>query len=185
MQEMINKLIEYGYILLFFYSLGGGMLALLAAGVLSSMGSMDLKLCIAIAFISNSLGCVLTYLIGKYYKKDLLPYVRKHRRKLALITLKMRQHDVFLLFTQKYVYGLKSLVPLVAGFSKLNFFRFLILNTLACLLWSLVVGGAGFLAAPFIKKIFTLLATYPLMGPLFLLMILSLLLIYINKFSKK
>lgn len=38
MQDMIDTLIKYGYIVLFFYSLGGGMVGILAAGVLSSQG---------------------------------------------------------------------------------------------------------------------------------------------------
>ncbi len=47
MQDMIDTLIKYGYIVLFFYSLGGGMVGILAAGVLSSQGKMDLSFCIA------------------------------------------------------------------------------------------------------------------------------------------
>ncbi|MGZ8546666.1 MAG: DedA family protein, partial [Sulfuricurvum sp.] len=42
MDDMLNNLSTYGYAILFLYSLGGGMVALIGAGVLSFMGKMDL-----------------------------------------------------------------------------------------------------------------------------------------------
>ena len=78
--------------ILFVYSLGGGMVGILAAGVLSSLGKMELHWCIAIAFVANALGSSLLYIMGKYGKKDLMPYFKKHRRKLALAMLKIKQY---------------------------------------------------------------------------------------------
>ena len=77
MQEMIENLLEYGYIILFFYSLGGGMVGILAAAVLSSSGKLDLYLCIGLAFLGNVLGSTLLFIVGKYYKKELAPYLKK------------------------------------------------------------------------------------------------------------
>jgi len=42
MQEILTSLSTYGYILLFVYSLGGGMVGIIAAGVLSYIGKMDI-----------------------------------------------------------------------------------------------------------------------------------------------
>jgi len=42
MEETFSNLETYGYIGLFLYSLGGGFVALLGAGVLSFLGKMDL-----------------------------------------------------------------------------------------------------------------------------------------------
>ena len=51
MSEMLTSLSTYGYIILFLYTLGGGMVAIIAAGVLSYAGSMNLTLVIMIATI--------------------------------------------------------------------------------------------------------------------------------------
>ena len=96
MQDMIDTLIKYGYIVLFFYSLGGGMVGILAAGVLSSQGKMDLSFCITLAFIANTIGSTLLFILGKYYKKDIMPYFKKHRRKLALSS-KQKNTELFYL----------------------------------------------------------------------------------------
>ena len=42
MQEVVNSLEQWGYILLFAYSLGGGYVGLLTAGVMSALDKMDL-----------------------------------------------------------------------------------------------------------------------------------------------
>ena len=49
MQDIINSISTYGYVVLFFYSLGGGMVALIAAGILSFAGKMDITLSIIVA----------------------------------------------------------------------------------------------------------------------------------------
>ena len=53
MDEMLSNLSTYGYIVLFLYSLGGGLVAIIGAGVLSFMGKMDLTTSIAIAFVAR------------------------------------------------------------------------------------------------------------------------------------
>lgn len=68
MEETFSNLATYGYIGLFLYSLGGGFVALIGAGVLSFMGKMDLSLSIMIAFFANALGDVLLFYMARYQR---------------------------------------------------------------------------------------------------------------------
>ncbi|MCX2682543.1 DedA family protein [Campylobacter sp. MIT 21-1685] len=185
MQEMIETLLQYGYVILFIYSFGGGMVGILAAGVLSAQGKFDIHLCILLAFISNTLGSTLLFILGKYYKKDLMPYFKKHRRKIALAILKIKQYGIFLLSTQKFIYGLKTFIPIAAGFAKYNFMKFCLINTLASLLWAILLGYSAFLFGTLIEKFFTKLGDYSYGAPLFLIFLLGGIWFYLNKFSKK
>ena len=185
MQDMIDTLIKYGYIVLFFYSLGGGMVGILAAGVLSSQGKMDLSLCIIIAFVANALGSTLLFILGKYYKKDIMPYFKKHRRKLALAMIKTKQYGIILLFVQKFIYGLKTFIPIAAGIAKYDFSKFIVINTLASLVWALILGFAAYTFGYLIEAIFNKLSSYPYAAPLFLLILAGIIWLYLTKFSKK
>ncbi|TQR33061.1 hypothetical protein DMB92_03635 [Campylobacter sp. MIT 99-7217] len=185
MQDTIDTLLRYGYVILFLYSLGGGMVAILAAGVLSASAKLDLALCISIAFVANVLGSTLLFALGKYYKKDLLPFVKKHRRKIALAHLKMRQYGDFLILIQKFIYGLKTFIPLAAGFAKFNFVRFFIINTIASLIWAVGFGYLGFAFGSVITNIVDEISNYPYLVPLFLLALILLIWFYLSKFSKK
>ncbi|MBM0636666.1 DedA family protein [Campylobacter sp. VicNov18] len=185
MQDMIDTLIKYGYIVLFFYSLGGGMVGILAAGVLSSQGKMDLSLCIILAFIGNTLGSTLLFILGKYYKKDIMPYFKKHRRKLALAMMKIKQYGTFLLIGQKFIYGLKTFIPIAAGIAKYNFTKFLALNTLASLIWAFTLGLIAYIFGHIIETIFDKISSYAYITPLFLLLLAGMIWFYLSRFSKK
>ena len=52
MEGIIDSLSTYGYIILFLYSLGGGMVAIIAAGILSYAGKMDLNTSIVIIYFA-------------------------------------------------------------------------------------------------------------------------------------
>ncbi|MDX9757104.1 MAG: DedA family protein, partial [Sulfurimonas sp.] len=84
MEDTFSNLATYGYIGLFLYSLGGGFVAIVAAGVLSYMGKMDLGLSIFIAFVANAAGSFLLFYMARYQKSMMMEGLRKHRRKLAL-----------------------------------------------------------------------------------------------------
>ncbi|TNH34889.1 DedA family protein [Campylobacter helveticus] len=185
MQDMIDTLLRYGYVILFVYSLGGGMVGILAAGVLSSLGKMELQWCILVAFVANTLGSTLLYMMVKYGKKDLMPYFKKHRRKLALAMLKMKQYGTTLLFIQKFVYGLKTFIPIAAALAKYDFKKFLIVNTLASLLWAGILGYVAFSFGYLVEKIFEEFGRYSYATPLFLVVLVALIWFYLVRFSKK
>lgn len=185
MQDMVNTLIQYGYIVLFFYSLGGGMVGILAAGILCSQGKMEISLCIFLAFFGNTLGSTLLFILGKYYKKDIMPYFKNHRRKLALATMKIKQYGIILLIVQKFIYGLKTFIPIAAGIAKYNFTKFSLINAFASLIWSIILGLAAYIFGHIIEKIFTQLGEYPYIAPLFLLILVGIIWFYLTKFSKK
>ena len=185
MQDMIDTLLRYGYVILFVYSLGGGMVGILAAGVLSSLGKMELQWCILVAFVANALGSTLLYMMGKYGKKDLMSYFKKHRRKLALAMLKMKQYGTTLLFIQKFVYGLKTFIPIAAALAKYDFKKFLIVNTLASLLWAGILGYVAFSFGYLVEKIFEEFGRYSYATPLFLVVLVALIWFYLVRFSKK
>lgn len=186
MQEMIDNLSTYGYLILFFYSFGGGMVAILAAGVLcASSTKLDLHLCILLAFIANTIGSTLLFVLGKYYKKDIMPYFSKHRRKIALAMIKIKKYGDLLLVVQKFIYGVKTIVPIAAGLSKFSFIRFAIINTLASLIWAIILGYAGFIFGNTLKEAFEIFSNYPFIAPAFILILALSIWFYLSRFSKK
>lgn len=189
MTETIANLQNYGYLILFVYSLGGGMVGILAAGVLSFLsqnsGAFDLRVCIALAFVANTLGSTLLFVLGRYYKRELMPHFRRHRRKLALAQLKMRQHGTSLIIVQKFIYGLKTFIPIAAGFARFPLLRFIVLNTLATALWAIVLGYIGFAFGHIIVPAFDKIAEFPYLVPLFLLVLIALIYLYLSRFSRK
>lgn len=185
MQDILTSLSTYGYILLFAYSFGGGMIAIIAAGVLSYAGKMDLSASIAIAAIANTLGSALLFSMGRYNKKALLPYIKAHRRKLALSHVLMKRYGDKIIFIQKFIYGLKTLVPMTIGITKYPLVKFHVINTVSAILWAVILGLTSYQAGEILMQIASYFSDNPYMAPVILLTILGLLWLYFHKATSK
>ena len=185
MEDMLTNLATYGYIVLFLYSLGGGFIALLAAGVLSYAGKMDITTAIAIAFVANVLGDTLLFYMARYHKSEMMTYFRKHRRKLALSHILMKKHGSWIVIMQKFVYGIKTLIPLAIGLTKYDFMKFTILNMIGAFIWAIVVGMGSFLAGEVLMNTYENIAERPYLAPVILLSILAIVWLWISKATKK
>lgn len=182
---MLNNLSTYGYLVVFIYSLGGGMLALIGAGVLSFMGKMDLTVAITIAFIANFIGDSLLFYMSRYHKTEMMEYFRKHRRKLAFSHLLMKRHGSWLIVMKKFIYGLKTLIPLAIGLSKYDFWKFSAYNALGAAIWALFVGESSYLFGGALIEGYKMIAAKPYLAPLSLVIIAATLWIYLSQATKK
>ncbi len=116
------------------------MLALIGAAILSTMGKMDITTSILVAIIFNFIGDTLLFYLAQTNKHEVMKYMKKHKRKIAYTNLLMRKYGWVVVFLQKYVYGVKTLVPIIMGMTKFDFKKFTLLNIPASILWGLVVG---------------------------------------------
>ncbi len=182
---MFSNLVTYGYIVVFLYSLGGGFVALMAAGVLSYAGKMDLATSMAIAFMANVIGDSLLFYMGRYHKKDVMNYMHKHKRKLALSHLMMKKYGSWIIIFQKFVYGIKTLIPIAIGLTKYSFTQFNILNVVAAAIWTVVVGYGSYLAGDALTSAYHVIAERPYIAPLVLFTAVGLLWFYMSKATKK
>ncbi|PHR57064.1 MAG: hypothetical protein COA44_06645 [Arcobacter sp.] len=185
MDDMLNNLETYGYVVLFLYSFGGGFVALMGAGVLSYTGHMDLTTSILVAFVANFIGDMVLFYMGRYNKKEVMVYMHKHKRKLALSHILMKKHGSWVVFLQKYVYGIKTLIPLAIGITKYDLKKFAILNLIAAALWSVVIGFGSFMAGEAIRSAYEVVAQKPWIAPLVLLSIISVIWWYLSVKTRK
>lgn len=185
MEDTFSNLATYGYIGLFLYSLGGGFVAIIGAGVLSFMGKMDLSMSIMVAFIANALGDVLLFYMARYQKTTMMEGLRKHRRKLALSHLMMKKYGSWIILFQKFVYGIKTLIPIAIGLTKYDFKKFAILNVLSAGVWALVFGLGSYYSGSALVKVAETIGEKPWIAPLIVLLFGSLLWLYLVKATKK
>ena len=144
MEQLIQ---DWGYVALFLYSFGGGFLGLVFAGVLSYAGDLNIYISILVAGVSNFLGDQFLFFIArknKNYAKDMM---KKYGRKIALAHLMMRRYGSFVLFIKKYIYGIKTLIPLAMGITKYS------ATKLATILWACLVGYASYSAGEYILSL--------------------------------
>ena len=141
---MESTIQDWGYLALFLYSFGGGMLGLAVAGVFSFSGDLNIYYVILVAFISNFAGDQFLFTIARNNKEYAKEMMQKHKRKIALSILMMRKYGSLVVFVQKYLYGIKTLIPLAMGLSKYDNKKFIILNIFASSIWAILIGSLAY-----------------------------------------
>jgi membrane protein DedA with SNARE-associated domain len=185
MEDTFSNLATYGYIGLFLYSLGGGFVALVGAGVLSFMGKMDIALSIFIAFIANALGDIMLVYMARYQKSMMLDELKQHRRKLALAHVMMKKHGSWIILFQKFIYGIKTLIPIAIGLTKYDIKKFIVLNILSAGVWALAFGFSSYYSGEVLIKFASLVSNKPWIAPIVLIFFGGILWLYIQKVTKK
>jgi len=185
MEDTFSNLETYGYIGLFLYSLGGGFVALLGAGVLSFLGKMDLSTSIAVAFVANALGDILLVYLARYQKSMMMEGLHKHKRKLALAHIYMKKYGSWIILIQKFVYGIKTLIPIAIGLTKYDFKKFIVLNIGSSIIWALVVGFGSFYSGGILVEFAGVVSDKPWIAPVILVVFAGSLWLYMEKATKK
>ena len=143
---------DWGYIALFLYSFGGGFLALAIAGAFSFDGTLNIYITVIVAAVANIVGSQFLFFMAKNNKNYAQNMMNNHKRKVALVQVLFRKYGSFVIIIQKYIYGVKTLVPLVMGLSDYNSFKFTVINTIASILWASIIGYASYVAGSFLLE---------------------------------
>jgi len=173
LEDTLTNLSTWGYLALAFFSFGGSLIVVAAAGVLSFMGEMNLIISLLIATTFNFIGDMFLFYLGKYHKEDIKPYFQKHKRKIALSTLILRKYGVLAIFIQKFLYGIKTLIPISMALSRYNFKKFGLYNAVASPFFVFVIMLTSYYAGDTIKVLFESFKAYPWIPILILLSIIA------------
>lgn len=160
-----SNLENFGYLVLFLYCMGGGYIAVLSAGVLSSLGKLDLSISITLAILGNIIGSSLFAFLARTQKQEILKMFAKHKRKIAYLQIMIKKYDIALFVISKYLHGIRTFVPLAVGISKYSIVKFLIVNAIAAIIWGILLSFLGFYASGFFLEIIKVLLQYPYLFP--------------------
>lgn len=135
---------DWGYIALFLYSFGGGFVGLVIAGVLSYTGDLNIVASIIVAGSANFVGDQFLFTLARNNKQYAKEMMGKYGRKVAYAHILMRKYGSPVVFIQKYIYGIKTLIPLAMGLTKYSLKKFTLFNALASVVWALIIGYTSY-----------------------------------------
>ncbi len=134
--KFIYLLEQYGYIILFFWCIMEGEMALIMAGILSHTGDMMLPLAIFIAGLGGFAGDQIYFYIGRHNKKYIYTKLKKQRRKFAIAHILLKNHGWPIIFMQRYMYGLRTIIPMSIGLTRYSGKKFAIINLFSAWVWA-------------------------------------------------
>jgi membrane protein DedA with SNARE-associated domain len=137
-QIFIEWLKEYGYIVLFVWSMAEGETGLVMAGILSHTGDMCIGLSILVAGLGGFTGDQIWYYVGKNNKSYVHKEFEQHRRKFAKARLLLRKYGIWLIFIQRFLYGMRTIIPIAIGISGYDKKKFAVVNFFSAFVWASV-----------------------------------------------
>jgi membrane protein DedA with SNARE-associated domain len=126
---------EYGYIILFIWSMLEGESGLIMAGLLSHTGDMNLFIAIFVAGLGGFAGDQVYFYIGRFNKKYVYKKLKGQRRKLALAHLLLKKYGWPIIFVQRYMYGLRTVIPISIGLTRYDAKTFALINLISAWCW--------------------------------------------------
>ena len=135
-EKMVNLLKEYGYIILFVWSIMEGEMGLVMAGVLSHTGDMNLWLAIFVAGLGGFVGDQIYFYIGRFNKEYIHQLLKSQRRKFALAHLWLKKYGWPIIFVQRFLYGMRTIIPMAIGLTRFSAKKFAIINFISAIIWA-------------------------------------------------
>jgi len=140
MEELfITWMREYGYAILFLWTILEGESGLVMAGLFAHTGDMQLFTAIATAGVGAFFGDQIYFYIGRFNKSYAYRMLKKQRRKLALARLLLRKYGWPIIFAQRYIYGMRTIIPLSIGLTGYSAKMFALINFFSALCWSSLI----------------------------------------------
>jgi membrane protein DedA with SNARE-associated domain len=127
---------EYGYIVLFGWSILEGEMGLIMAGIMSHTGDMNIIIAIIVGALGGFVGDQIYFYIGRYNKRYIHDKLRSQRRKFAIAHLLLKKYGWPLIFVQRYMYGMRTVIPLAIGITKYSARDFAIINLVSAFFWA-------------------------------------------------
>ena len=134
----LELLQEYGYVILFVWSILEGEMGLLMAGIMSHTGHMNLPFAIFIAGLGGFAGDQIYFYVGRFNKGFIQRKLHSQRRKFAIAHLLLRKYGWPIIFIQRYLYGLRTVIPMSIGITKYSARKFAVINLLSAWVWATV-----------------------------------------------
>lgn len=134
--KFIYLMKQYGYIILFFWGMLEGEMGLVMAGLLTHTGDMNLFIAIFVAGLGGFAGDQVYFYIGRFNKKFVHKKLKGQRRKLALAHLLLKKHGWPIIFAQRYLYGLRTVIPISIGLTRYSGKMFAIINLISAWFWA-------------------------------------------------
>jgi membrane protein DedA with SNARE-associated domain len=135
---------EYGYWAIVLVNMFEGETIVLLAGAAAHFGYLELPWVLASGLAGCVAGDQLWYFVGRWWGPRIIALRRSWQERAERIHHHLRCHQNLLIFTFRFYYGLRAVIPFAIGSARVPKLRFFVLNFASAVLWTLVFAFAGY-----------------------------------------
>jgi membrane protein DedA with SNARE-associated domain len=137
------------YLIVLFGSFVEGESIVLTAGFLSYQGYLSLPLLILVSFAGSLFADQLLFFIGRHYGPAFIERRPRLKERSQRAFYHLRKHSTLFILSFRFIYGIRTLSPIVIGASGVAIRRFVILNFIAAAIWAIISCCVGYVLGYF------------------------------------
>lgn len=138
---------NWGYVAVFLGSLIEGESIIFIAGFFAHEGYLSLPKIILVSFIGTLLADQILYFVGRRYGNPFIDRFPSFRPRAERAFRLLRRYDNIFILSFRFIYGIRIISPVVIGTSGVSVKRFMFLNFIAAIIWSVVSCVAAYFFA--------------------------------------
>ena len=135
---------HFGYLAIFIGTFLEGETVLILAGFAAHRGYLNLSLVIFTAFAGTVFGDQLFYYLGHKHSSFILSRKTRWQNRLVKVRQLLDKHKILTILGFRFIYGLRTVTPFALGIAEIPPRLFVPLNMLGAIVWSVVIGFAGY-----------------------------------------
>ena len=154
---MLEHLIaQYGYLAILIGTFLEGEMILVLGGFAAHEGLLNLWLVIALAFLGTLAGDQLYFFLGRMKGHALIKRFKFLRENIHHVHNLLEKYDTLYIIGFRFLYGLRTISPVIIGTTKIKTSKFVILNIIGAAIWAIAFGFLGYVFGLALTALLTL-----------------------------
>lgn len=155
MEIFIEFVKNWGYWAVFGGSLIEGESVILTSCAMASQGYLNIYKVALIAFIGTTCADQALYFVGWYYGDAIFDRFPKIKVRAERAFRLLHKYDMAFIIACRFVYGVRITSPIVIGAAGIKPWRFIPLNILSAVIWTVISCTAGYLLGAVVFDFFS------------------------------
>lgn len=151
--DISSLIAHYGLLAVLAGTLLEGETVLALAGYAAHRGYLDFAAVVAVAWVGGVAGDQFYFWLGRRHGRRVLARRPALAAKLARATGLIERHPTAAILAMRFLWGLRTALPVAAGMSRVAGARFVALNLLSAALWAPLVAGLGWVFGAAISRV--------------------------------
>jgi len=126
---------------------------LVLAMIAAHQGLLDARVVALVAMGGTYLGDLAYYVTGLKFGRPFLDRFPRVDAKVQRIKGWIVKYDIAIIIVNRFLYGFRIAAPVALGTSAVPVWRFLVFNIAGAIIWTVVIGGAGYLFGSALEKL--------------------------------
>jgi membrane protein DedA with SNARE-associated domain len=144
MHAMEDSIVRLGYIGVLLGTFLEGETTILLAGIFAKFEYLKFPNVVVCSFLGTFIGDCTFFFLGKFVGKSVIERYKFLRTRAVLSAKIIHQYPHLIVLVMRFLAGFRSIILLILGCANVGTARFLVIDAVSSMVWSIVVSAIGY-----------------------------------------